>query len=126
MTRQEKLVIYFLIAMLFLGLAVKFYKAHNARINLKVEKASPVPKSQYLAGGGVSIEKIIEEKQFIKINTAAAGDFARLPGIGPSLAKRIIDYRDKNGSFVTIEDIKKVRGIGEKKYEQIKEFLVLE
>lgn len=49
----------------------------------------------------------------ININTASESDLDTLPGIGPSTAKRIIEYREKNGQFSTIEDIKKVKGIGD-------------
>jgi len=125
MTKQEKTVIYFLIAILVLGLAVKFYKACSSRARLKIEKVD-LKTGPYLGVGKVDINKIVKEKLLVKLNSASAEDFARLPGIGPGLAKRIVDYRDKNGSFVTIEDINKVSGIGEKKYEAIKDFLVVE
>ena len=44
-----------------------------------------------------------------------------MPGIGTSTAKKIIKYREENGEFKNIEDIKNVKGIGESKYEEIKE-----
>ena len=119
MTKQEKLVIYFLVAMLVLGLAVKFYKAKVSRIDLKVEKSD-------LSQEKIDIGKIIREKQIVKINTATVQDFIRLPGIGPALAERIVEYREKNGSFLAIEDLKNVSGIGDKKYDRIKDYLALE
>jgi competence protein ComEA len=48
-----------------------------------------------------------------------------LPGIGPALAQRIIDYRTQNGDFKTIEDLKKVRGIGEALFDQIKDLITV-
>ncbi|MBC7324017.1 MAG: ComEA family DNA-binding protein [Moorella sp. (in: Bacteria)] len=57
----------------------------------------------------------------ININTAGKAELESLPGIGPSLAERIIEYREKNGPFLSPEDIKNVSGIGEKRYEQIKD-----
>ncbi|MGB9749528.1 MAG: helix-hairpin-helix domain-containing protein [Caldisericia bacterium] len=61
----------------------------------------------------------------ININTASQKELEELPGIGPTLAQRIIDYRDKNGYFQTIEDIKKVSGIGDKKFEAIKDLITV-
>jgi len=55
----------------------------------------------------------------ININTASASELTDLPGIGPVLAGRIIDFRTQNGAYTCIEDIKKVSGIGVKKFEAI-------
>jgi len=57
----------------------------------------------------------------ININTANAEELDKLPGIGPSLAKAIIDYRTKNGPFNKIEDINDVKGIGDALFEKIKD-----
>ena len=59
----------------------------------------------------------------ININKATQADFETLPGIGPSLASKIISYRDKNGKFEKLEDIKNVNGIGDSKYENIKDYI---
>ena len=58
---------------------------------------------------------------FVNINTATQTELEQLPGIGASIATRIIDYRSKNGKFKSIEDIKNVTGIGDSKYEKIKD-----
>lgn len=59
----------------------------------------------------------------ININKATEAQLETLPGIGSSLASRIIEYREQNGNFSNIEDIKNVSGIGESKYENIKDFI---
>lgn len=57
----------------------------------------------------------------ININTATQEELDSLPGIGPSTATKILDYRKQNGKFKAIEEIKEVSGIGESKYEKIKD-----
>lgn len=57
----------------------------------------------------------------ININTATEEELDTLPGIGPSTAAKILDYRKEKGKFKTIEEIKEVSGIGESKYEKIKD-----
>jgi len=56
----------------------------------------------------------------VNINTGSEAELESLPGIGPSKAKAIIDYRQQNGPFVTIEDIEKVKGIGPKTFDSLK------
>jgi competence protein ComEA len=73
---------------------------------------------------GVKPELRLTKK--ININTAYAGDLQLLPGIGEVTAGRIIDYRERNGPFKKPEDIKKVKGIRDKKFEQIKDYIVVE
>ncbi|HYV18447.1 MAG TPA: helix-hairpin-helix domain-containing protein [Verrucomicrobiae bacterium] len=57
----------------------------------------------------------------ININAATADQLTALPGIGPSYAQRIVEYREKNGPFKKVEDLLNVTGIGEKTFEKIKD-----
>lgn len=59
----------------------------------------------------------------VNINTATQTELETLPGIGPSIASKIVNYRKENGKFKSIEEIKKVNGIGESKYKKIKELI---
>ncbi len=65
------------------------------------------------------------EQQRISINTADEALLCTLPGIGKSTAKRIIAWREENGLFQEISDIMRVSGIGEKKYEKLKDLICL-
>ena len=62
-------------------------------------------------------------QDLININTASVEELDSLPGIGPTIAQRIIDYRDENGPFQTIEDILNVSGVGPSTFEQIKDLI---
>jgi competence protein ComEA len=64
-----------------------------------------------------------ENADLININTASVEELDSLPGIGPTIAQRIIDYRDENGPFLNIEDILNVSGIGPSTFDNIKELI---
>ena len=61
----------------------------------------------------------------VDLNTATAAQLETLPGIGPSLAARIIEYREKNGGFKKIEEVMNVRGVGEKSFLKMKDRLIV-
>lgn len=61
----------------------------------------------------------------VNINTATQTELETLPGIGPSLALKIINYRTEKGKFNSIEDIKNVKGIGDSKFDDIKSYIVV-
>ncbi len=59
----------------------------------------------------------------ININTASLTELQDLPRIGPKIAQRILDYRKQNGNFKKIEELMKVKGIGEKVFNQLKDLI---
>jgi comEA protein len=63
--------------------------------------------------------------QKININTAQLDELQKLPRVGPAIAQRILDYRKDNGNFKRIEDLMKVRGIGEKVFGQLKDLITV-
>ncbi len=68
------------------------------------------------AGGGAGEKRV-------NLNTADARRLEELPGIGPTLAGRIVAYRDKHGGFRSVDELKKVSGIGNKKFEELRELV---
>ena len=74
--------------------------------------ASPLPASG--AGGDEKATKV-------NLNTASSVELEALPGIGPSYARRIVEYREKNGPLKRVEDLLNVQGIGDKTLERIRD-----
>lgn len=73
-------------------------------------------------GENVIIEDKTKEKASkVNINKATQTELEQIPGIGPSTALKIINYRKEKGKFYSIEEIKEISGIGDKKFNEIKE-----
>lgn len=89
----------------------------------------------YVAGGSpvildatttvTSVATAPSSTELININTASASELDTLPGIGPTTAQKIIDYRQQNGPFVSTADIINVSGIGPGTYEKIKNLITV-
>lgn len=104
-----------------------------------VNLAAPVSDGQQLDipfGDGASIESSSEgdessatqpaiEGDLVNINEASLEELDSLPGIGPTTAQKIIDYRTANGPFQTIEDIMNVSGIGPATFEELKDLITV-
>ena len=71
-------------------------------------------------------ENRAEESSLININTAGLSELMTLPGIGEVTARNIIDYREKNGSFRSIDELKRVSRIGDSILERIIDFVTVE
>ena len=61
----------------------------------------------------------------VNLNTATAAQLETLPGIGKATAERILEYRQKNGSFKKVEDLMNVRGVGEKSFLKLKPLITV-
>lgn len=88
---------------------------------------SQINQSSYLYPGmviNVPANKDVEES-LISINNATIEELCTLPGIGPAMAERIIEYRKTYNGFNNIEDLLNVKGIGTKKYEKIAPYICL-
>lgn len=91
----------------------------------------PKTEKYVTTSSGVSDDEKGEEKtkntqnRKININTATQTQLETLPGIGPSTAIKIISYRKEKGKFKTIEAIKEVSGIGDSKFEKIKNYITV-
>lgn len=62
----------------------------------------------------------------VNLNTATQAELEALQGIGPAKAKAIVEYREKNGSFASVDDLEKVAGIGSATIKQLRDEIVVE
>jgi comEA protein len=75
------------------------------------------------------IKKTSSDKSYslrVNINSASEQELDNLPGVGPKLAKKIIEYRFIHGSFENLDEIRAVKGVGVKKFSQIKSYLTVQ
>ncbi len=106
LTLQERKVILFLISMALLGLAVNF----TAKVNPRMKKF-------------IQVDNHISK---ININKANLEDMLSTPGITLKLANSIVAYRNTKGEFRDIEELKEIKGIGDYRYEKLKELFFVE
>ena len=86
---------------------------------------SGVNQSKNLRNQDVVVIEKKQQRNKVSINSASLEELCTIPGVGPSTAQKIIDYREGISSFQSIEDIKKVNGIKEKSYLKIKDYIRL-
>jgi competence ComEA-like helix-hairpin-helix protein len=128
LTRQEQLIVLLLTAGLVIGSVVLIVRGRPAPpVGEALDFAIELP-----ARGEIRLENAVELKtdrlilDRININTATAPELETLPGIGPVLAGRIVEYREEVGRFNDTREIVEVSGIGEGKYGNIEELIVVE
>lgn len=80
--------------------------------------------SSFSSEGKVAGEST-QKSGMVNINSASASELDSLPGIGPAYAQRIIEYRSANGGFKSIEEIKNIKGIGDKTFEKFKDQITI-
>jgi len=111
MQRKEQIVILLFILVISIFTAVSFCNKLHRKVSYLIPEESL--KSTYA-------QQAIQEKKIVDLNNASRYDLAKLPGIGPKTAQRIVDYRDKNNGFTSKDQLLDVKGIGTKKYDAIK------
>ena len=89
----------------------------------KQENLKDVNNTKDIENAEIKNENTEKDSSKININTATLEELDKLPGVGEATANKIISHREENGQFKNIEDIKYVNGIGDKKFENMKELI---
>ena len=141
LTPQERFIILFLVFLLVLGTSLYLYKLNHPSfapaytIKDFDKKINPAEQSSETVNYNLLLpteqspytfkKKPLPLKR-VNINTASESELMTLPGVGPVYVKRIIAYREKNGPFKSVEEIKRIKGIGEKTFLKMKRYLTIE
>lgn len=121
LTKTEKHIILFLIAGAIFGVGYSYYKEFFGPLRIDAKRdfyRRPAARKD--------LDRLLKEAKSVNVNTASRGELLRLEGVGPVMAERIIEYRAHNGDFLFKEDLKKVPGMGGKKFEAIRDYIEVE
>lgn len=109
LTHRERKILLFIGILIFCGAILRFFG-----VNVNTIAADTNNKNQK------------QESFPIDINTASSADLEEIPGIGPAIASRIIEYRTNHGKFISPDDLKKIKGIGDKKMQMMKDYIAIQ
>lgn len=95
-------------------------------VALVLAGVAPVFGGSAMEVGKQAATQAVAQTAKININTADVTQLESLPGIGSQTAEGILEYRETHGAFKSVEEIKEVKGIGDKKYETLKDLITVE
>ncbi len=115
LTDKERLTLTWLGVLALIGFGVNIWLQQRPPITVT---AGPTPPyAQW--------EAKLKEARLVDLNQATAEELERLPEVGPSLATRIVEYRQRHGRFRMPEELQQVPGIGPKTYEALKDYITV-
>jgi comEA protein len=133
-TKNEQKVFLFLSIVFLAGVSIKAYKAYfvqepvhqfdysasDKEFEERSKQLAALP-SDHTSLSSQSIGKAAHKK--IDLNTATKDDLVSLPGIGEGIAEEILLYRDEHGAFTSLDQLRKIKGIGAKKFEKLRPYI---
>lgn len=135
-TRKEALAVLVLSAVFLAGTGIRWLQSNQSRPSQKqfdysrsdsvyTARSKTPPSSSDSLSPRSAVKPSRKTNSIVNINSATKSQLMSLPGIGPSYADRIIEYRSGRGSFATLDELLNVKGIGKKKLEQLRPFVRL-
>ncbi len=137
-TKNEQRIFLFLSVVFLAGASVRFYKAHFAAqpvrqfdytaLDKEFEERSRHLTSISQASGAADSsgsKRVRSGGKRINLNAATKTDLLSLPGIGEGIAEQILIFRDEHGAFTSLDQLKKIKGIGPKKFDRLRPFVVI-
>lgn len=123
---KKATIVLFVLLCVFIALILGVFIGRQSVTGMMLIPEKPSPVDQSVTS---EEDNIIQDRPAgngkININTASAGMLETLPNIGTVLAQRIVDYRIENGNYTTLDDLLLVEGIGEKRLEEIREYITV-
>ena len=113
-TSQERVLLALLGMFALVALAVLLWQRRTVPLTITAAPAA-----------SVSWDGRLADARQVDVNTADASELERLPGIGPGLARRIVEDRDVHGAFRSLEELARVRGIGAKTIDGVRDYLTI-
>lgn len=121
MNRRERAVLLLVTAAFVVGIGISYYK----RVGLRHQAAlNPIAVVQDTSAG--CLPDSVGALPQVDLNQATPRQLDGLPGIGPVLAGRIIEYRQRKGGFHSVSELRGVSGIGEKRYSALKDLVTVD
>lgn len=134
-TKNEQRVLWFLFVGFFSGLIIWTYQKKfqplpeimNPPPKIRTESQATIQSYQKTTGDFIRVGSDTSKNQdFININTASLTELIVIPGIGPVMAERIIEYREKNGDFQSKDALLNIKGIGPKTLEKLNQYIIID
>lgn len=124
--------LWILLALIYIGLLVQglifgdWFETPDGRLVTETESPLLLPTNAPVRADPIVTPAPKNQRKKLDINQADAWMLTAIPGVGESMAQRIIGYRDAQGGLVAMEELKRVSGVGEKLYDTLYEYLEIQ
>ena len=117
LTEKDRVILAVLGTLALIALGILIWQRHRPPLTIE---GTPVAAQQ-----AAQWDAALADARQVDINTAGAAELERLPGVGPALAQRIVDYRSAHGRFRAPEELQRVQGIGPKTYDALRDYVIV-